>query len=50
MTDEASVSAHDRAVLLQVTSTFERIIWMTQRLARLIDRQQRSVGPAIVQA
>jgi hypothetical protein len=36
--DSASVGTADRAVLLQVTSTFERVVWMTQRLARLITR------------
>jgi phosphate:Na+ symporter len=39
---EGSASAADRAVLLQVTSIFERIIWMTQRLARLIDVERRA--------
>jgi phosphate:Na+ symporter len=37
LADEGSVGTADRAVLLQVTSVFERVIWMTQRLARLID-------------
>lgn len=38
LADAPSVGPADRAVLLQVTSIFERVIWMTQRLARLIDR------------
>src|SRR5262245_44428361 len=36
LSDERSLSIADRAVLLQMTSTFERIIWMAQRFARLI--------------
>jgi phosphate:Na+ symporter len=36
LTDEGGIAAADRAVLLQATSVFERVIWMTQRLARLI--------------
>jgi phosphate:Na+ symporter len=38
LAEESSIDPHDRAVLLQVTNLFERIIWMTQRLARLLDR------------
>ena len=34
LSEEGSVSTADRVVLLHVTSVFERIIWMTQRLAR----------------
>ena len=39
---EQTVDANGRAVLLQVTNTFERIVWMTQRLARLLDRRGRT--------
>jgi hypothetical protein len=35
-----SFGASDRAVLLQVTSMFERVIWITQRLARVIQGGQ----------
>ena len=42
LADEASVTASDRAVLLQVTSVFERAVWMTHRLARLIDGDRRT--------
>jgi len=42
LAEEGSVGAADRAVLLHVTSVFERIIWMTQRLARLIHRDTRT--------
>jgi hypothetical protein len=42
LAEERSVDAHDRAVLLQVTNVFERIIWMMQRLARLLDRNGRT--------
>src|SRR5262249_5475188 len=47
--EEGSVSPADRAVLLQVTSVFERIVWMTQRLARLLERPaaQASVVPSM---
>jgi phosphate:Na+ symporter len=41
LADEGAVSSADRSVLLQATSIFERIIWMTQRLARLIDGGQK---------
>jgi phosphate:Na+ symporter len=41
LTDEAATTAADRAVLLQATGVFERIIWMTQRLACLIDPTQK---------
>jgi phosphate:Na+ symporter len=41
LAEEGSVGPADRAVLLHVTSVFERIIWMTQRLARLIRRDTR---------
>ena len=34
---ERETNSTDRAILLQVTSVFERIVWMTQRLSRLID-------------
>jgi phosphate:Na+ symporter len=48
LSDEAGVTASDRAVLLQVTSVFERAVWMTHRLARLIDgdRRTRIIGLA----
>lgn len=46
--DDAAVSASDRAVLLQVTSVFERVIWMTQRLARLLDREPKPIVAAMV--
>jgi hypothetical protein len=36
LAEEASVAPADRVVLFQVTSVFERIIWMTQRLSRLL--------------
>jgi phosphate:Na+ symporter len=36
LTDEEQVSATERATLLQITSVFERVVWMTHRLARLI--------------
>jgi phosphate:Na+ symporter len=42
LAEESSIDAHDRAVLLHVTNVFERIIWMTQRLARLLDRNTRA--------
>jgi phosphate:Na+ symporter len=42
LAEEESVDARDRAVLLQVTNVFERTIWMTQRLARLLDRHART--------
>jgi len=42
LAEEGSVDARDRAVLLQVTNLFERTIWMTQRLARLLDRNVRT--------
>src|SRR5262249_33099883 len=43
---EGSVSSSDRAVLLQVTSVFERIVWMTHRLARLL--APPAGGPRVV--
>jgi phosphate:Na+ symporter len=43
LAEERSVDSHDRAVLLQVTNVFERIIWMMQRLARLLDRNARTL-------
>jgi phosphate:Na+ symporter len=42
LAEEGSVDARDRAVLLQVTNLFERTIWMTQRLARLLGRNART--------
>ncbi len=41
LADETDVSAADRAVLLDVTSTFERVVWMVQRLARLVESGRR---------
>lgn len=42
----------DRAVLLQVTNVFERIIWMTQRFAGLLDRapDHEGVSPQPVES
>jgi phosphate:Na+ symporter len=37
--DETGAGATERAVLMQVTSIFERVIWMIQRLARLVDQR-----------
>ena len=51
LTDQQAISASDRAVLLQATSIFERVIWMTQRLGRLVDEQrgeERSGGRVMV--
>src|SRR5262249_10512095 len=39
LADTAATSS-DRAVLLQVTNIFERIVWMAHRLARLMDTGQ----------
>jgi phosphate:Na+ symporter len=39
----SGASSSDRAVLLQVTSVFERIVWMMHRLARLMDTGQPHV-------
>jgi len=36
--ESPNVGTADRAVLLQVTSTFERVVWMAQRLGRLMAR------------
>jgi DNA-binding transcriptional regulator YiaG len=47
LADEGSATSANRAVLLQVTSIFERIIWITQRLARVIDGEQRSKLTAV---
>src|SRR5262249_42984130 len=41
LAEEGSVDTADRAVLLEVTSVFERVIWMTQRFARLVHAGQR---------
>jgi hypothetical protein len=43
LAEESSVDSHDRAVLLRVTNVFERTIWMMQRLARLLDRNARTL-------
>ena len=40
LTEQGNVSPAERALLLKVTSIFERIMWMAQRLAQL-------VGPAL---
>ena len=40
LAEEGSVDTAERAVLLQVTTVFERVIWMTQRFARLISPRQ----------
>jgi phosphate:Na+ symporter len=37
LAEESSIATADRAVLLQVTSVFERVIWMVHRFARLIE-------------
>jgi phosphate:Na+ symporter len=50
LAEEETVGTAERAVLLQVTSVFERIIWMTQRLARLLDRPGRPTGPELASA
>ena len=42
LAEESGASSGDRAVLLQVTSIFERVVWMTQRLARLIEAGRRA--------
>jgi hypothetical protein len=34
---EGSSQGADRAVLLQVTSIFERVVWMVQRMSRLLE-------------
>jgi phosphate:Na+ symporter len=34
---ESAIPAGERALLLQVTSIFERVVWMAQRLGRLLD-------------
>ena len=47
LTDEGSVAPADRAVLLQVTAIFERVIWMTQRLARLIEPGSKRAASAV---
>ncbi|MGE0449313.1 MAG: Na/Pi cotransporter family protein [Vicinamibacterales bacterium] len=39
--EDAGMNPADRGVLLQVTSVFERVVWMAQRLARLLDRNSR---------
>jgi phosphate:Na+ symporter len=48
LAEEGHVSAADRAILLQVTSIFERVIWMTQRLSRLIDASPEAQSPVAV--
>jgi phosphate:Na+ symporter len=48
LAEQSGISRTDRAVLLQVTSMFERIVWMIQRLARLLQasRPLRAVQPS----
>jgi len=43
LTDEGQVGAAERSLLLQITSVFERVIWMTHRLARLVASENTSV-------
>jgi phosphate:Na+ symporter len=40
-----AIGAQERALMLQVTNIFERIIWITQRLARLIARGYQRESP-----
>jgi len=47
LADDSGVSSADRALLLRVTSIFERIIWMTQRLARVIEGAPKELAPAL---
>lgn len=47
LAEEGAVSTADRVVLLHVTSVFERIIWMTQRLGRGIDRSAAPADDAV---
>jgi phosphate:Na+ symporter len=47
LADEASIGTADRSVLLQVTSVFERIVWMTQRFARLLGGDRRPHLPVL---
>jgi phosphate:Na+ symporter len=44
MAAEGNISHTDRSVLLQATSVYERVIWMAQRLARLIDTKPVSLS------
>ena len=47
LADEAGIGTAERSVLLEVTSVFERIVWMTHRLARLIGGERaRGTVPA----
>ena len=36
-TEATNVATSDRGVLLQLTSVFDRVIWMAQRFAQLIE-------------
>ena len=47
LTDEEHVSAAERAMLLQITSVFERVIWITHRLTRLIGGAALVTGEAV---
>jgi phosphate:Na+ symporter len=42
LAEEATIGTTDRSVLLEVTSVFERVVWMTHRLARLIGGERRA--------
>jgi phosphate:Na+ symporter len=42
------INSSDRAVLLQVTSVFERIVWMAHRFAGLVEAEQFQAKPALV--
>jgi phosphate:Na+ symporter len=48
LTDETGVGSAERGLLLQVTSTFERVVWMVQRLSRLIEIRQGTDAPLAV--
>lgn len=44
LANEDGVGKQDRAILLQVTSVFERVVWMAQRLARQIATDGRDAA------
>jgi phosphate:Na+ symporter len=48
LAEHSSISRTDRAGLLQVTSMFERVVWIIQRLARLLQasRPLRAIQPS----
>jgi len=50
LTEEGSVGTAERAVLLQMTSGFERVIWMTHRFARLLEQRTTKVEGRIALA